>query len=99
LLARICRQVRERGGDIVKVLRSGAAVDADIAATMAEAHRRRRLGVAAVIGKIGLDERAADVATALMTDEICDSLVDVAGWSYDEYEEWLAETLIRLLLG
>jgi AcrR family transcriptional regulator len=98
LLARITRQIRERGGDIVKILRSGAAVDADIAATMAEAHRRRRLGVEAVIAKIGLDKRAADIAVALMTDEICDSLVDADGWSYDEYEDWLATAMTNLLM-
>jgi hypothetical protein len=43
-------------------------------------------------------ERAADIATALMTDEVCDALVDDAGWSYDEYEDWLTETLVTLLM-
>jgi AcrR family transcriptional regulator len=100
LLARICRQIRERGGDIVKILRSAAAVDHDIAHTLTEAHRRRRLGVEAVLAKTGLTgKRSADIATALMADEVCDSLVDVAGWSYDEYEEWLRATLIQVLLG
>ena len=41
---------------------------------------------------------AADIATALMTDEVCDSLVSRAHWSYDEYEEWLSTTLTTLLL-
>lgn len=98
LLARITRQIRERCGDIVKVLRSGAAVDADIAATMAEGHRRRRLGVLAVLRKIGIEDQI-DVAVALMTDEVCDQLVDVAGWSYDRYEEWLRDVLVKVLIG
>jgi hypothetical protein len=33
-----------------------------------------------------------------MTDDVCDALVDEAGWSYDEYEEWLAAILAAQLL-
>lgn len=101
ILARINRQVRERGGDVIKILRSGAVVDPDIAKTMAEGHRRRRLGVEAVLARIPdlQDERAADIATALMADEICDILVDQCQWSYDDYENWLASALAMQLLG
>lgn len=106
LLARISRQIRERCGDVVKVLRSGAAVDADIATTQAEGFRRRRLGVEAVLSRLEgalaphlTPTHAADIATALMTDELCDVLVDDARWSYDEYEEWLSSTLATLLLA
>jgi AcrR family transcriptional regulator len=100
ILARINRQIRERGGDIIKILRSGAAVDPDIAKTMAEGHRRRRLGAEAVLARIpDLPDRAADIATALMADEICDILVDQCQWSYDDYENWLASALVTQLLG
>jgi AcrR family transcriptional regulator len=107
LLARISRQIRERCGDIVTVLRSGAAVEPDIAAAMAEGHRRRRLGVEAILRRVreegGLAQglsvrRAADIAVALMADEVCDRLVDDAGWSYPEYEKWLGTTLVAQLL-
>jgi AcrR family transcriptional regulator len=100
ILARINRQIRERGGDIIKILRSGAAVDPDIAKTMAEGHRRRRLGAEAVLARIpDLPDRATDIATALMADEICDILVDQCQWSYDDYENWLASALVMQLLG
>jgi AcrR family transcriptional regulator len=107
LLARISRRIRERCGDIVTILRSGAAVEPDIAATAAEGFRRRRLGVEAVMKRIrqegGLAKgltvtRGADIATALMTDDVCDRLVNDAGWTYDAYERWLKETLSTLLL-
>jgi AcrR family transcriptional regulator len=108
LLARISRQVRERCGDVVTVLREGAAVDSDIAATMAEAKRRHRLGIEAIIERVH-DEgalsndltvtKAADIATALMSDEVCDTLVEQSRWSYDEYEHWLTTTLATLLLA
>lgn len=100
LLARIRRQVRERGSDIVKVIRSGAALDKDIAATLAEAERRRRRGTAMILTRAGVaDPRQVDVAMALMADEACDQLVDVGGWSYDEYERWLRTTFDKLFLA
>lgn len=42
--------------------------------------------------------RAIDIAAALVTDDVCDVLVEQRGWSFDDYEEWLADTLARLLL-
>jgi hypothetical protein len=92
---------------VLKVWRSGAAVEPDIAATQREGHRRRRLGVLAILERVHAQgaladhlalTRAADLAVALMTDDVCDALVDEAGWSYDEYEEWLAAILAAQLL-
>ncbi|RSM87036.1 TetR/AcrR family transcriptional regulator [Kibdelosporangium aridum] len=103
LLAKIARQIRERGGDIIKIMKSGAAVGG--AEILAEGHRRRRLGVLSILervetlGALGLPhDRAADIAVALMTDEVCDVLVDQGGWSYQEYEDWLKATLAKQLL-
>ncbi len=107
LLASISRRIRDRCGDVLKVLRSGAAVDADVSATMAEALRRQRLGVEAIIEQVHAEgalaphltaARAADIAFALMSYDVCDALVDQAGWSFDEYEQWLGATLGALLL-
>jgi AcrR family transcriptional regulator len=103
LLARASRQVRERCGDIVAMLGSGAAVDPEIAATQAEGARRNRLGVAMVIGHItkyghSVDPRAVDIAVALMSGGVHDSLVGDAGWSHEDYEAWLAGTLVAVVL-
>ncbi|PRX50020.1 TetR family transcriptional regulator [Prauserella shujinwangii] len=103
LLATASRQVRQRCGDIVAIMRSGAAVDPDIAATQAEAQRRNRLGVEMVVSRVrdsGTDvvERAVDIAVALMSLGVHDCLVVEAGWSYDEYESWLKRTLVDTLL-
>jgi AcrR family transcriptional regulator len=103
LLARISRQVRQRCGDIVKILSSGAAVDPDIAATQAETQRRNRLGVEMVVERIResgrrMDTRAADIAVALMSAGVHDSLVMDAGWSYEDYENWLKDALVTALL-
>ncbi|MFI7121464.1 TetR/AcrR family transcriptional regulator [Amycolatopsis sp. NPDC049868] len=103
LLATVARQVRERCGDIVTMLSSGAAVDPDIAATQAEGARRNRLGVEMVMDRVrksgrALAPRATDIAVALMSADVHTSLVAEAGWSHDDYEAWLKETLVASLL-
>jgi AcrR family transcriptional regulator len=103
LMAKASRQVRERCGDIVTILNSGAAVDPDIAATQEEGKRRNRLGIEMVVERIReaghrIDPRAADIAAALMTAGIHDSLVGDSGWSHDDYEAWLKTTLATALL-
>lgn len=104
LVARASRQVRERCGDILAILNSGAAVDPDIAASKAEGDRRNRLGVKLVVDRISdtsrpVHDRAVDIVVALMSDGVYDNLVTDAGWSLDEYEEWLTRTLISTVLG
>ncbi|MEU8416649.1 helix-turn-helix domain-containing protein [Amycolatopsis japonica] len=103
LLATVARQVRERCGDIAAILSSGAAVDPDIAATQAEGARRNRLGVEMVMERVrksgrALVPRATDVAVALMSADVHTSLVTEAGWSHDDYEAWLKDTLVVSLL-
>jgi AcrR family transcriptional regulator len=103
LLATASRQVRERCGDILAILSSGAAVDPDIAATQAEGARRNRLGIEMIIGRIrrlGYEAhpRAADIAIALTSDSVHHSLVTDAGWTPSEYQDWLTQTLAASIL-
>ncbi|RDI67270.1 TetR/AcrR family transcriptional regulator [Nocardia pseudobrasiliensis] len=104
LLAAAARRVRERCGDIVVMLDSGAAVDPDIAATRVEGARRNRLGVEHIVGRVraaGVEvaPRAVDVAVALMSPGVHDSLVLDAGWSYDDYEKWLTAMLVDAVVA
>lgn len=103
MLARAARQGWERCSDILAMLSSGAAVDPAIAATRAEGARRNRLGVEMVVERIAdaghrVAPRAADVAVALMSGGVHDSLVVEADWSYDDYEAWLGRTLVASVL-
>lgn len=104
LLATVSRQVRERCGDIVRMLRSGAAVDPDIAGSQREGQRRNRLGVELVIARIrelgewSVIPCAVDIAVALMSMDVYHELVVEAGWSHDAYEEWLRHTLVEAVL-
>ena len=107
LFARLRRQFPERCGDIIHNLRSGAASDMDIAAAVNEGSQRRRHGLSLVIERISAQgklkdelsvERATDIAAAISADEVCDVLVEQGGWSFDDYEGWLSDTLATLLL-
>lgn len=103
LLAAGSRQVRQRCGDILAILSSGAAVDRAIADTQAEGQRRNRLGIEMIIDRIHdsghrTEQRAADIVAALMSAGVHDSLVTDGGWSYDDYENWLATTLANAVL-
>lgn len=104
ILAKGSRQVHERCGDILTIIGSGASVDPAIAATQAEGVRRNRVGVDVTLERVrdaGGDPvpRGGDIAAALMTTGIVDSLVHDAGWSFDEYETWLNATLVRSVLN
>jgi hypothetical protein len=47
----------------------------------------------------GVAFRAADVAVALTSGGVHDSLVGESGWTHDEYESWLAHTLVEAVLA
>lgn len=103
VLALASRQVHERCGDIVGVLSSGAAVDSAIAATQTEGIRRNRVGVDVTLDRVRAAggrpvPHAGDIAAALMTTGLVESLVKDAGWSYDAYESWLRQTLVHSVL-
>lgn len=79
----------------------------DAGSAWAEGMRRRHAGIARIVarladaGRLRSDvdaARAADVIAALVTDDVCDVLVDQRGWSFDEYETWLRDTMRALVL-
>jgi TetR/AcrR family transcriptional regulator, regulator of cefoperazone and chloramphenicol sensitivity len=102
------RQIGERCGDIVRMLMEGAATDPEVGAALAEGMRRQDIGQLAVGQRLeaagalrrGIDaRRAADIMTALSASQIQDVLIVQRGWSFDEFEFWLSETLATLLLS
>ena len=108
LLAAVRRRIRERAGDIVRILRATAAAEPAMAATFAEGMRRRHAMLTGITARLaeqgalrpGLSaDRAADIAAGLVADEVFEVLVEPRGWSFDEYEAWLAATLATALLA
>ncbi|HEX5724732.1 MAG TPA: helix-turn-helix domain-containing protein [Longimicrobiaceae bacterium] len=107
LIVGIRRRLRERAGETIAVMREGAAIEPSLRKAWEEGRRQRRGGQLLVMRRLeeqgalaeGLDAaRAADISGALTADEVADVLLEQGGWSYDEYESWLIESLKRLLL-
>ena len=107
LNARNARRVKERIGSILRVIREGAAADAQVAELWAriqsDFHENQYAIVRALADAGGLAEgltpqAAADVLWTLNHPDVWHLLVDERGWSAAEWEGWFAETTVRLLL-
>ena len=84
------------------VLAEGAGSDAELSAFLSTIDAERRNGNAGVVRHIderfGLGggagvERVVDLIWTLTAPENADRLVRRCGWSYDDYESWLAEAM------
>lgn len=105
--ARVTRSILEHCGDVVHALLTGAAAEPDLAAVLAEGHRRHVAGARAIVKVLqelgGLDdslsaETAAETMAALADLRYGVVLRDTYGWSLDRIETWTADTTRRLLL-
>ena len=105
MVARASRRQWEAGGDLVAIYLGAAAADREAAAELREALRGRRAALDRVVE--GMEAalrpdlnvgRAAAILRALCRAELYRELVEESGWSPDEYEAWLFETLKEQLL-
>ncbi len=106
LFARSIRQRWENGATIVVIHRDAAVTDPAIRAGVRRTLDRRRAGLAALASALEPDlaggitaSKAAAILDALTMPEVWTELVDVHGWTADEYEAWLGRTLVQQLLG
>ncbi|HEY4454123.1 MAG TPA: helix-turn-helix domain-containing protein [Pseudonocardiaceae bacterium] len=108
LYAKDMRAVSERYMGLLDVMRVTAAADPDVGSFLAEAERGRYAGpehIAAALAERGLladgltAVRAADIMYAVTTYDVFRSLVADRGWSGQEAEDWVAQSLARLLLS
>ena len=105
MIAHQSRRQWEFEGNMIAIHEGAAAVDREAAAEVREAQAGRRWIMNRFIGEMkdalrpDLDAgRAAAILLALAQPEVYRELVEVAGWSPDQYEAWLAETLKEQLL-
>jgi AcrR family transcriptional regulator len=109
LLAHMVHEFRllaERAATIWRTYRDAAAVDPDIEAEWRGLMELRRSEFRRLLSNIpdsawrsGLThESAADIAWAIASPQLHESLVDYAGYSYDELEAWLLDVLGAALL-
>lgn len=104
----LTRQLNERCGDLIQVLLSAAPAEPDVAAVVAEGMRRQESGVSAMVQRLEAQgalrsgttpERAAAVFVLMTSAASWLQLTKRAGWTFDESEAWLTESLAQLLLG
>jgi AcrR family transcriptional regulator len=105
MIAHQSRRQWEFGGSMIAIHEGAAAVDLEAAAEVREAQAGRRWIMNRFVGEMkdalrpDLDAgRAAAILLALAQPEVYRELVKESGWSPDEYEAWLAETLKEQLL-
>jgi AcrR family transcriptional regulator len=106
-LAAAAGRARERMGPTLRVIRDAAPADPEIGALwermQSEFHDNQRTVIEALADRAALREgldpdRAADILWTLNNPTVYLLLVDGRGWAPDEYESWLADTLIAQLL-
>lgn len=88
---------------MLRVFRNAAGGDADLAAAWEEYERRRYQDIRTItesfVPMLRLDvDRATDIYWSLAGLELADSLIRVRGWTVEEYADWMAEAIDRLLL-
>jgi AcrR family transcriptional regulator len=105
LFARSIRRRWELAGDIVAIHRDAATTDPAVREGVERVLGIRRAGMAGLARTLGGDlrdgmdvTRATAILDALTLPEVYAELVDVQGWTPDEYEAWLAAALVRELL-
>ena len=106
LAAYATRRQWETGGAMMAIYQAAAAADPDAAAELSTALQGRRTFVTQFIDamseQLRLDlssTRAAALFSTLTQPTIYQELVGEEGWSPEEYEVWLAETLQEQLLS
>jgi AcrR family transcriptional regulator len=100
------RVLAERSAGVWGTYRDAAAVDADIASDWralmelrrSEFHRLMQALPQSFLREGLSPGTAADTAWALASPQIHESLVDTAGYTYDQLEAWLHDTLVAALL-
>lgn len=105
LYAHANRRQWETGADMIKIYNSAAAADLDAAAELASALDGRRKNISAWLAEtapllradLSFDQICA-IHLALTRAEVYQELVEVWGWTPDQYEGWLADTLQQQLL-
>lgn len=105
-IAAIFRSICERMGLPWRLLRDGAAVDPGVAEDHAELEQLRRHTMAGVLVGVAEDslrpgltmDGAVDTLLVIASPSAYEALVHRGGYTMDEFERWVADTLVAALL-
>lgn len=106
LFARSIRRRWEYGADVVAIHRDAATADRAVRAEVDTILTIRRAGIGRLarsfddVPLANIDvKRATAILDALALPEVYLELIDVQGWTPDEFEAWLWQTLRQQLIG
>lgn len=94
--ARLLANVHQRTVPFAKLIREAAHTDQEMAGVLDATRERQRRDVAAALElMVGehVDDDDRDGVWAIACPEIYELLVEVSGWTRDQYERWMARTL------
>jgi AcrR family transcriptional regulator len=103
----ITRQLNERCGDLIRVLLAAEPAEPDVAAAVADGMRRHEMGATALghrlrsLGALPVEmtpERAATAFSMMTSPASWRQLTQSAGWTFDDGEAWLTDSITKLLL-
>jgi len=106
--ATLTRQINERCGDIIGALHAAASADPDVATALEDGlgrHRDGTMRAAKKLGKLGAlrdgltVKQAGAVVSVVTAHGAYAELTRYHGWSWDECERWMAQTLTELVLA
>ncbi len=106
--ARITTAINQRSNDVYRVLLSAAASESAAVEVLADIQRQRDGGQSQIADALARDgalraglhqSEAADLIHALMSPEMYRLLVVDRLWTPEQYQQWLATTLIQQLIG
>jgi AcrR family transcriptional regulator len=107
LYAAALRRIQPRLAPLVQVLQGAAPFDPELAALWREISLRRAKNMRLLAKELAATgrfrrrlsvARAAEVIWSMNSPEFYLLLVEQRGWSPEEFERWLADALVRLLL-
>jgi AcrR family transcriptional regulator len=98
--AALVTAIGRRTSGVQRALREAAAVEPELATRLEEARERQRLNVragAAMVAGRELSPAEAEGLWAVLSQEVYELLTGSAGWSPEQYEQWVAGAITRLL--
>jgi AcrR family transcriptional regulator len=100
--ARLVAGINQRTAGVVLALKEAAASDPELAGRLREREQRRRInveqGMTLAAGRTVTPEEA-DGLWAVLAVEVYQLLTGLRGWTPQQYEDWLAGVIDRLLPG
>jgi TetR/AcrR family transcriptional regulator, regulator of autoinduction and epiphytic fitness len=95
LLAALNRRMYDSGIELLEAMRVAASADADAARDWEQVMVERQANLDAAFGD--LPPRSRDMVRALLAADVYVETVQRGGWSSEEYERWVSDTLARLV--